>query len=126
MAHKKAGGTATNLKDSPGKRLGVKLFAGERCRAGNILVRQRGSCFTPGENTMMGSDHTVFAITDGVVSYRKKQKTCFDGRHKEIKIVTVKKIEASSVKQQPGDVSAKAKKKRVSAKKTVRTTSKKR
>ncbi len=90
MATKKAGGSASNLKDSNAQRLGVKLFDGQKCRAGNILVRQRGTCFTTGENTMYGSDHTVFATKDGTVSYAQKRKKCFDGRSKTVKIVSVK------------------------------------
>lgn len=90
MATKKAGGTASNLKDSNAQRLGVKLFAGQQCRAGNIIVRQRGTCFTTGENTMFGSDDTIFATTDGVVDFQKKQKMNFDGRRKIVNVVHVK------------------------------------
>ncbi len=70
MAHKKAGGSTRNGRDSESKRLGIKLFGGERARAGNILVRQRGTRFHPGENVGCGKDHTLFALTDGVVEYR--------------------------------------------------------
>lgn len=90
MAHKKAGGSASNLKDSNSQRLGVKLYDGQKCRAGNIIVRQRGTCFTTGENTMYGSDHTIFATSDGVVSYSQKKKSCFDGTRKLVKVVSVK------------------------------------
>lgn len=72
MAHKKAGGSTRNGRDSESKRLGIKLFGGERARAGNILVRQRGTRFHPGENVGCGKDHTLFALADGVVEYRVK------------------------------------------------------
>lgn len=69
MAHKKAGGSSKNGRDSRGKRLGLKKFSGELVRAGNILVRQRGSSFHPGQNVGMGSDFTLFALVDGMVEY---------------------------------------------------------
>ena len=65
MAHKKAGGSSRNGRDSPGQRLGVKKFGGEAVRAGNILVRQRGTKFHPGRNVGLGKDHTLFAMVDG-------------------------------------------------------------
>ena len=65
MAHKKAGGSSRNGRDSAGQRLGVKLFGGENARAGNIIVRQRGTQWHPGENVGMGRDHTLFALIDG-------------------------------------------------------------
>ncbi len=71
MAHKKAGGSSKNGRDSEGKRLGVKKFAGEEVVAGNILVRQRGSSFHPGQNVGMGSDYTLFAKADGRVEFRR-------------------------------------------------------
>ena len=74
MAHKKAGGSSRNGRDSAGKRLGVKLFGGEACRAGNILVRQRGTQWHPGQNVGVGVDHTLFALIDGRVAYRTKAK----------------------------------------------------
>ena len=70
MAHKKAGGSSRNGRDSAGKRLGVKLFGGEACLAGNILVRQRGTQWHPGANVGIGRDHTLFALTDGRVAFR--------------------------------------------------------
>ena len=70
MAHKKAGGSSRNGRDSAGRRLGVKLFGGEKAIAGNILVRQRGTKFHPGENVGMGKDHTIFATTEGTVGFR--------------------------------------------------------
>ena len=71
MAHKKAGGSSRNGRDSPGQRLGVKLFGGQKITAGNVIVRQRGTQFHPGENVGMGKDHTLFALTDGQVAFRK-------------------------------------------------------
>lgn len=72
MAHKKAGGSSRNGRDSPGQRLGVKRFAGQKVRAGSILVRQRGTSVHPGENVGMGRDFTLFAKIDGIVKYEKK------------------------------------------------------
>ena len=72
MAHKKAGGSSRNGRDSAGRRLGVKKFSGESVLAGNIIVRQRGTKFHPGENVGMGKDHTLFALTTGSVNFRKK------------------------------------------------------
>ena len=72
MAHKKAGGSSRNGRDSAGKRLGVKRFGGQEVLAGNILVRQRGTEFYPGANVGMGRDHTLFAKQTGVVSFRRK------------------------------------------------------
>jgi large subunit ribosomal protein L27 len=69
MAHKKAGGSTRNGRDSQSKRLGLKCFGGEVVRAGNILVRQRGTEFHAGTNVGMGRDHTLFALADGHVSY---------------------------------------------------------
>lgn len=74
MAHKKAGGSSRNGRDSGGQRLGVKLFGGESCRAGNIIVRQRGTKWHPGTNVGLGTDHTLFAKVDGRVAYRTKAK----------------------------------------------------
>ncbi|GAB1583393.1 MULTISPECIES: 50S ribosomal protein L27 [Phyllobacteriaceae] len=72
MAHKKAGGSSRNGRDSESKRLGVKKFGGEKVLAGNILVRQRGTKWHAGENVGIGKDHTLFALTNGAVSYRTK------------------------------------------------------
>ena len=72
MAHKKAGGSSRNGRDSAGRRLGVKKFGGEAVIAGNIIVRQRGTKFHPGDNVGMGKDHTLFALCDGNVSFRQK------------------------------------------------------
>lgn len=70
MAHKKAGGSTRNGRDSNAKRLGVKIFGGQRTRAGNILVRQRGTKFHPGKNVGLGKDYTLFALTDGLVRFK--------------------------------------------------------
>ena len=70
MAHKKAGGSSRNGRDSAGRRLGVKKFGGEAVLAGNIIVRQRGTKWYPGAGVGMGKDHTLFALTEGRVSFR--------------------------------------------------------
>ncbi|WP_430461658.1 50S ribosomal protein L27 [Thalassolituus sp. LLYu03] len=72
MAHKKAGGSTRNGRDSESKRLGVKLFGGQAAKAGNILVRQRGTRFHAGTNVKVGRDHTLFATADGVVTFEVK------------------------------------------------------
>jgi large subunit ribosomal protein L27 len=69
MAHKKGGGSSTNGRDSNAQRLGVKLFGGQKVRAGNIIVRQRGTRIKAGEGIGMGKDHTLFAMQDGVVKF---------------------------------------------------------
>lgn len=71
MAHKKAGGSSRNGRDSAGRRLGVKKYGGELVLAGNILVRQRGTKYQPGKNVGIGKDHTIFALLDGEVLYAK-------------------------------------------------------
>ena len=75
MAHKKAGGSSRNGRDSAGRRLGVKKFGSENVIAGNIIVRQRGTKYYPGSNVGMGKDHTLFALTDGKVRFHIK--LCF-------------------------------------------------
>ena len=72
MAHKKAGGSSRNGRDSAGRRLGVKKFGSEAVVAGNIIIRQRGTKFHPGKNVSIGKDHTIFAITEGFVNFKKK------------------------------------------------------
>ena len=69
MAHKKAGGSSRNGRDSAGRRLGVKMFGGQECVPGNILVRQRGTKFYPGKNVGIGTDHTLFALVAGRVTF---------------------------------------------------------
>ena len=73
MAHKKGVGSSKNGRESHSKRLGVKIFGGEACKAGNIIVRQRGTEFHPGTNMGIGRDHTLFALKDGVVSFKKSK-----------------------------------------------------
>jgi large subunit ribosomal protein L27 len=73
MAHKKGAGSSNNGRESESKRLGVKIYGGQFAKAGNILIRQRGTKHYPGENVGMGKDHTLFALTDGTVEFRKKK-----------------------------------------------------
>ena len=77
MAHKKAGGSSRNGRDSAGRRLGVKKFGGEVVISGNIIVRQRGTKFHPGTNVGIGKDHTIFATRDGKVYFKKKKTRTF-------------------------------------------------
>ncbi len=74
MAHKKAGGSSRNGRDSIGQRRGIKKYAGETVRAGNILVRQLGTKIHPGNNVGVGKDYTLFALIDGVVKYERKDR----------------------------------------------------
>ncbi|MBR6538994.1 MAG: 50S ribosomal protein L27 [Bacteroides sp.] len=74
MAHKKGVGSSKNGRESQSKRLGVKLFGGQACKAGNIIVRQRGTEFHPGKNIGMGSDHTLYALVDGTVLFKKTRE----------------------------------------------------
>jgi large subunit ribosomal protein L27 len=74
MAHKKGVGSSKNGRESHSKRLGVKLFGGQTAKAGNIIVRQRGTVHYPGQNVGIGKDHTLFALIDGVVAFRKKAR----------------------------------------------------
>ena len=72
MAHKKGAGSSKNGRESESKRLGVKIFGGQSAIAGNIIIRQRGTKHHPGKNVGIGKDHTLFALTDGIVRFRKK------------------------------------------------------
>jgi len=74
MAHKKGAGSSKNGRESHSKRLGVKLFGGQKAVSGNIIVRQRGTKHHPGANVGIGKDHTLFALTDGIVTFRKGRK----------------------------------------------------
>ena len=74
MAHKKAGGSSRNGRDSAGRRLGVKLYGGQDATPGNIIIRQRGTKFWPGQGVGMGKDHTIFATVDGAVTFHKGLK----------------------------------------------------
>lgn len=75
MAHKKAGGSSRNGRDSAGQRYGVKRFAGQKVRAGSILVRQKGTKLHPGENVGLGKDYTIFAKIDGIVAFERLGKS---------------------------------------------------
>ncbi|MFW0862294.1 MAG: 50S ribosomal protein L27 [Candidatus Komeilibacteria bacterium] len=90
MAHKKAGGSASNLKDSNAQRLGVKLYAGQQAKSGNIIVRQRGSKFRAGENVKMTKDDTLMATSTGVISFRQRKIKKYDGRLQTTTFVDVK------------------------------------
>lgn len=74
MAHKKGVGSSKNGRESASQRLGVKIWGGQVCKAGNIIVRQRGTVHNPGENIGMGSDHTLYALVDGTVQFKKGRK----------------------------------------------------
>ncbi|MBI5139724.1 50S ribosomal protein L27 [Candidatus Nomurabacteria bacterium] len=89
MAHRKAGGTAKNLRDSNPKYLGTKLADGERAFAGNIIIRQRGTPILAGLNVGTGKDHTLFALKDGTVKFDRKRKTSFHGKTVVKKVVNV-------------------------------------
>ena len=85
MAHKKAGGSSKNGRDSKAKRLGVKKFGGETVQAGNIIIRQRGTKFFPGKNTKLGKDFTIFAVENGVVVFTEKKLKKFNSQvHKDV------------------------------------------
>ncbi len=73
MAHKKGVGSSKNGRESHSKRLGLQFFGGQTCKAGNIIVRQRGTVHNPGENVGMGKDHTLYALVSGIVTFRKKK-----------------------------------------------------
>lgn len=94
MSHKKAGGSTRNGRDSQSKRLGVKLYGGQKVMAGNILVRQKGNKFFAGENVGTGRDFTLFALSDGVVQFSERRQTKFDGRMYRDKFVNVVPKEA--------------------------------
>lgn len=89
MAHKKAGGSTSLGRDSESKRLGVKLFAGQKTNAGNVLIRQRGAKYEAGLSVRRGSDDTLYAVKSGIVSFQKKQLRRFDGRLKQKTIINV-------------------------------------
>ena len=89
MAHRKAGGTAKNLRDSNPQYLGVKLTDGQKAQPGSIIVRQRGTDVIAGTNVGLGKDHTLFALKDGIVKFGTKRKTSFNGKMAIHKIVNV-------------------------------------
>lgn len=80
MAHRKAGGSAKNLRDSNAKYLGVKLFDGQSAKAGSVIVRQRGTRILPGRGVGIGKDHTLFALKEGVVRFMTTRRMSFDGK----------------------------------------------
>ncbi len=89
MAHRKAGGTAKNLRDSNPKYLGTKLADGQRAKSGDIIVRQRGTVILAGNNVGIGKDHTLFALKEGVVKFGSKRKTSFNNKTVVKKVVNV-------------------------------------
>ncbi len=89
MAHRKAGGTAKNLRDSNPQYLGTKLYDGQKAQAGSVIIRQRGTVFLPGTNVGLGKDHTIFALKDGTVKFGSKRKTGYDGIKSVKKTVSV-------------------------------------
>ena len=89
MAHRKAGGTAKNLRDSNPKYLGIKVADGQMAQSGSIIVRQRGTPIMAGSNVSMGKDHTLFALKDGRVKFSSKRKISFNGKTVVKKIVNV-------------------------------------
>ncbi len=89
MAHRKAGGSAKNLKDSNPKYLGVKISDGQKIRKGQIIVRQRGTKIGAGKNVGVGKDHSLFALLDGVVRFSKTRKVSFNGKVRELKIANI-------------------------------------
>jgi large subunit ribosomal protein L27 len=95
MSHKKAGGSTKNGRDSAAKRLGVKIFGEQACKAGSIIVRQRGTKYFPGENVDMGRDHTLFALIDGKVHFTEKAMKKFDGRTFKDTVVNVEAVKAA-------------------------------
>lgn len=90
MATKKAAGSAKNISYNNPQYLGVKLYAGEKAKTGNVIIRQRGTKFVVGKNTALGKDDTIFAMKDGTVSFRKVRKTRFDGSTTRKQAVDVK------------------------------------
>lgn len=89
MAHTKSGGSTKLGRDSEAKRLGIKIFAGQKAKRGAIIVRQRGERVKAGKNVGRGKDYTLFALKEGVVQFSEKQKSNFDGSKKRIKVVSI-------------------------------------
>ena len=89
MAHRKAGGTAKNLRDSNPKYLGTKLADGQKAQAGSVIIRQRGTVIMAGKNVATGKDHTLFALRDGTVKFGSKRKTGFNNKVLVKKVVNV-------------------------------------
>jgi len=89
MAHRKAGGSTRLGRDSISKRLGVKIFGGEKVSAGNVIIRQRGSKFRAGQNVKVGKDDTLYAAISGIIAFTKKSRKSYDGKTKKSVIVSV-------------------------------------
>ncbi|MGB9681099.1 MAG: 50S ribosomal protein L27 [Minisyncoccia bacterium] len=89
MAHTKSGGSTKLGRDSEAKRLGVKRFDGQAVKAGEVLIRQRGTKWYPGKNTALGKDDTIYALKNGVVKFKEKRKTTFTGKIKRVKTIEV-------------------------------------
>ena len=94
MAHTKSGGTTKNVRDSQPKYLGVKLYAGQPAKPGSILVRQRGTKILAGKNVLIGKDHTLYSVINGIVKFSTKRKKCFDARKKVLPLVSVETLPA--------------------------------
>ncbi len=89
MAHRKAGGSAKNLRDSNPQYLGTKLYDGQKAQPGSIIIRQRGTKIIPGENVRVGKDHTLYSVAEGTVRFGRKQKKRFNGDTVTKKVVNV-------------------------------------
>lgn len=89
MAHRKAGGTAKNLRDSNPKYLGTKVYDGQKAQPGSVIVRQRGTVILPGDNVSIGKDHTLFALKSGIVKFGTRRKISFNGKTVVKKTVSV-------------------------------------
>ncbi len=97
MAHKKAGGTTSNLKDSKPKYLGVKIFGNQAAKSGSIIIRQRGNKFRAGKNVGQGKDHTLFSVIAGFVKFTEKRIRKYDGNYRKVKFVSVEKERAVNI-----------------------------
>jgi large subunit ribosomal protein L27 len=98
MAHKKAGGSTSYGRDSQGQRLGVKIYAGETAKTGNIIVRQRGTKIRPGKNVKIGSDDTLYAVADGIIKFTNKKVKRFTGAFKVVKFANVVPVAVAEAK----------------------------
>ena len=122
MAHKKAAGSSRNGRESASQRLGVKLFGGQIAIAGNIIIRQRGTTFHPGENVGMGKDHTIFSKIDGVVEFKTKRNN-----RKYVSVIPIeamteeKPVKVVATKAEPKETKAPAKATKTTAKKVEKT-----
>lgn len=89
MAHRKAGGTAKNLRDSNPQYLGTKLYDGQKAKSGSVIIRQRGTRILAGKNVSVGKDHTLYALKDGIIKFTSRRKTSFNGKTVVKKVVNV-------------------------------------